>query len=63
MKPQRKNIQLPGGAVAVVAGQQVDLYGRLEFVERYCRTRGWDMNNLTLDQVTEIRDQGWEQPA
>lgn len=62
----RRNIQLPGGIVAVgVNDQQVKvLTGRQAFVEKYCKDRGWDMLNLTIEQLLEVRAQpGWKEPA
>ena len=66
MSEKRQNVQLPGGIVAIgVNDQQTKiLTGRQAFVEKYCGDRGWDMLNLTMEQLLEIRDQpGWENPA
>ena len=66
MLEKRQNILLSGGIVAVgVDDQQVKiLTGRQAFVEKYCADRGWDMLNVTIGQLIEIREQsGWKKPA
>lgn len=36
------------------------IFKRLKFVEEYCKERGWDMADLSIDQVLEVRkQQGW----
>jgi hypothetical protein len=36
---------------------------RGEFSKRYCEERGWDMANITFDQILEIRKQPeWKDP-
>ena len=65
MKEKRQDVQLPGGITAVgVTYQQAEiLTGRQAFVDKYCCDRGWDMLNLTIEQVLEIRRQpGWKNP-
>jgi hypothetical protein len=39
------------------------LRAREDFVEKYCLKMGWDIRNLTIQQVMEIRAQeGWKNP-
>jgi hypothetical protein len=36
---------------------------RQKFSTEYCKKKGWDINNLTTDQIMEIRDQEeWKNP-
>jgi hypothetical protein len=51
--------KLPGG-ITFTGGtpEQHDiLRKRGEFVERYCRERGWEVDKLTIEQTLEIRSQ------
>lgn len=60
-----QDVHLPGGIVVVgVNDQQAKvLRGRQAFVEKYCSDRGWDMLNLTIEQLLEIRKQPeWKDP-
>ncbi|MBX4204858.1 MAG: hypothetical protein KW788_01555 [Candidatus Doudnabacteria bacterium] len=62
---KRLDLQLPGGMVVVgVTEKEADvLRARHAFVEQYCRGKGWDMLNLTIDQLLEVRAQpGWKNP-
>ena len=62
----RKNILLPGGGIAfqVTKNQAKLLQARQKFVENYCREKGWDMLNLSIDQLMEVRNQpGWQNPS
>jgi hypothetical protein len=64
--PARQNVRLPGGVVAVGATDEEAklLRARAAFVEQYCKERGWDMLNLTIPQLLEVRDQeGWKNPV
>ena len=63
---KRSNILLAGGVVAigVTDSEAKTLTGRQAFVEKYCGNRGWDMMNLTIQQLLEIRKQPeWKNPA
>jgi hypothetical protein len=57
---------LPGG-VSFTGGTQEQhsiLRLRGEFVAAYCTARGWNMENLTIEQLLEIRAQeGWKTPS
>lgn len=36
---------------------------RDSFIRQYAETKGWDVNNLSFDQILEIRKQdGWKNP-
>ncbi|GEM_PF-2901015 len=66
MSEKRQDIELPSGIFVVgVSDQQAKiLTGRRMFVEKYCGDRGWDMLNLTLEQLFEVRNQlGWKNPV
>lgn len=61
-----QDVHLPGGIVAVGVNDQWAkvLTGRQAFVEKYCSDRGWDMLNLTIEQLLEIRKQSeWQNPV
>lgn len=39
------------------------LSARDRFIKSYCKERGWDLKDLTLSQVMDIRKQeGWKNP-
>ena len=62
----RKNILLPGGGIAfqVTESQAKLLQARQKFVENYCCEKGWDILNLSIDQLMEVRNQpGWQNPS
>lgn len=66
MSDKRQNIQLPGGGTifGVTDEQARILTGRRAFVERYCGEHGWDMLNLTIEQLLEVRSQPkWKNPV
>lgn len=51
-------------AVNVTAREEQLLRGRDAFVNQYCTEKGWDRNNLVIQQILEIRQQpGWKCPA
>lgn len=63
--PNLQDIHLLGGIVAVgVNDQQAKvLKGRQAFVDKYCSDRGWDMLDITIEQLLEIRKQSeWKDP-
>jgi hypothetical protein len=36
---------------------------RQKFCQEFCSTKGWDINNLSLNQIIEIRkQQKWKHP-
>lgn len=38
--------------------------GRGKFAKKYCDERGWDMGNVSIIQLLEIRGQeGWKNPV
>ena len=40
------------------------LLGRDSFIKKYCDEKSWKMEDLTLEQIMEIRQQdGWKNPA
>ena len=66
MSEKLQDVQLPGGLTVVwVSDRDAKiLNGRRVFVEKYCGDRGWDMLNLTIEQLLEVRNQpGWKNPA
>jgi hypothetical protein len=39
------------------------LKARDTFIDSYCKDQGWDKNNLSVDQILEIREQPeWQNP-
>jgi hypothetical protein len=57
---------LPGGVTFTGGTEAMHniLRGRGAFVSQYCQNKGWDLNNLTFDQLLEIRAQpGWKEPV
>ena len=37
--------------------------GRHNFSIEYCKNKGWDFENLSIEQILEIRQQdGWKEP-
>jgi hypothetical protein len=63
---ERVNLmELPGGVTVhgLNTEQEQFLAARGRFIMRYCLDKGWDHNNLTIQQVLEIRSQeGWKTP-
>jgi hypothetical protein len=46
------------------AAQCAVILGRDRFVRDYCGSRRWDIEDLTVEQILEIRSQeGWKNPA
>lgn len=40
------------------------LVARANFARQYCENKGWDLNDLELWQILEIRDQEyWKDPT
>lgn len=40
------------------------IIGRDAFVTEYCAAKGWDRNELTIEQIMQIRQQdGWKNPT
>lgn len=37
---------------------------RTEFLEKYSKSKGWDIKNLTNEQIKEVKEQkGWTNPG
>jgi len=53
-----------GSCKTVVSDEQFDfLQARGRVVAAYCEEKGWDKNNLTIQQILEIRSQeAWKNP-
>jgi hypothetical protein len=65
MSDQKKVIEV-GGLVFgnINPAQETMLTGRDVFVEQYCKEKGWDRENISIDQLMEIRAQeGWKNPT
>jgi hypothetical protein len=64
-QPRRPNVVEVGGMNVVGASdEQVDLLKRREaFVNQFLTERGWDKNDLSIEQLLEVRKQpGWQDP-
>jgi hypothetical protein len=60
---EKLTIKLPFG-VTVAGGTHDFLRRRGEFAIAYCAAKDWDAENLTIEQVLEIRSQpGWKTPG
>jgi hypothetical protein len=63
---EKLTTKLPFG-VTVAGGTQQEhdfLRRRGEFAIAYCAAKNWDAENLTIEQVLEIRSQpGWKTPG
>lgn len=60
------DIQLPGGIqFSGLSEKEAEIVrGRAEFVARYFAMKGWDVNDPTIEQVLETRQQpGWRNPG
>ena len=64
-EPLEGGVELVGG-MKIFGGtpQQIAAISRRDsFIRKYAETKGWDVNNLTMDQIFEIRKQGgWKNP-
>ena len=63
---ENKRVTVIGGIVIVNASrEEIDsITNRSDFVTAYCKTRGWDPQNLSYEQIMEIRSQpSWQSPA
>lgn len=48
----------------VSPAQEALLRGREAFVKKYCSEKDWDIDNLSIEQIMEIRKQdGWKCPS
>lgn len=60
---EKLTTKLPFG-VTVAGGTHDFLRRRGEFAIAYCAAKDWDAENLTIEQVLEIRSQpGWKTPG
>lgn len=58
-------MELPGGVVmyGLSPEQEALLQKRGAFVLRYCVSKGWKVDELTIEQILEIRQHdGWINP-
>lgn len=60
-----RTVEVGGFTVSGVSDEQANLLKRREaFVKQYLAERGWDANDLTIEQLLEVRAQeGWKNPA
>lgn len=62
--PQPRVVEVGGMTVVGASAEQADLLKRREaFVNQFLAERGWDVSNLSIEQLLEVRKQsGWQNP-
>jgi len=59
------NLKVDNMEIYGVSDQQAHtIKARVEFVQQYCQEKGWNKDELSIEQILEIRQQeAWKNPS